>query len=356
MDPPLPDLFDPDRAADFHYDPDPAAVFRAAIEWSARHRLPSAAADAGRTLLLLVDLQKDFCFPEGALYVAGRSGRGALEDNRRVATFLYRNLARVSATLCTLDSHLPHHIFSPAFWVDAGGDTPAVHRTVTAAEIRSGTIRPRAELAHWVAGGDYDWLSRQVLHYCEELERRGRYALYLWPPHCLVGSPGHAMVGVVQEARLFHAYARRAEAGLEIKGLNVLTEHYSVLQPEIATAHDGSTLAESGSKLAERLLAADRLVIAGQAASHCVKNTLEDLLLAIEARDPALAGRVYILEDCMSAVVVRDPAAPDRVVADFTAPAQQALERCRRAGMHVVPSTLPMAEWPSPEPAGARCT
>ncbi|HVR29312.1 MAG TPA: nicotinamidase [Thermoanaerobaculia bacterium] len=356
MELPLPDLFDPARADDFHYDPDPAAVLEAAAEWAVRHRLPPAGSDSESTLLLLVDLQKDFCFPEGALYVAGRSGRGAVDDNRRVAAFLYRNLAGVTATLSTLDSHLAHHIFSPTFWRDANGEMPGPHRTVTAAEVRAGEVRPAPELASWVAGGDYEWLCRQALHYCEELERRGRYALYLWPPHCLVGSPGHGMVGVVQEARLFHAYARRAEAAIEIKGLNVLTEHYSVLQPEITTAHDGTALAEVASRLAEKLLGADRLVIAGQAASHCVKNTLEDLLAWIEEHDPALARRVYVLEDCMSAVTVPDPTSPGRYLADFTEPAEQAIDRCRRAGVRVVRSTVPMAEWPSPESDAEPCS
>jgi nicotinamidase-related amidase len=361
MELPLPEIFAPDRAEDFLYDPDPAAVQAAASLWAQRHRLRPAAGDTERTLLLLVDLQKDFCFPQGALYVAGRSGRGALDDNGRVASFLYRNLARVTATLCTLDSHLPHHIFSPAFWVGEGDREVEPHREVRAAQIRAGDVRPRRELA-WMAGGDEDWLRRQALHYCEELERRGRYALYLWPPHCLVGTPGHSMVGVVQEARLFHAWARRASAGVEIKGLNPLTEHYSVLAPEIVTAHDGTPIAEGGtplaegaSGLAETLLAADRLIIAGQAASHCVRNTLEDLLRWIGARDAALARKIYVLEDCMSAVVVRDPAAPGEVLADFTAPAEQTFARCRRAGMRVVRSTVPMSEWPPLDAPADRC-
>jgi nicotinamidase-related amidase len=354
MELPHPDLFVPARAGDFHYDPAPPAIAAAAGEWAAAQGLRPAAEDRERTLLLLVDLQKDFCFPEGALYVGGRSGRGATDDSRRVASFLYRNLERVSGTICTLDSHLPHHIFSPSFWVAASGEPLEAHRVVLAAEIRAGGVRPRPELASWVAGGDYRWLERQVLHYCEELERRGRYALYLWPPHCLVGSPGHGLVGVVQEARLFHACARRAEAAVEIKGLGVLTEHYSVLAPEITTAHDGTPLVVGASGLAERLLAADRLVIAGQASSHCVKNTLEDLLRWIHGRDPRLARKVYVLEDCMSAVVVPDPAAPGRFLADFTAPAEEALERCREAGMRLVRSTVPMAEWPPLEPAAPR--
>ena len=346
MEPALPPLFVPDRATDYVYDPDPVAVARAAGEWVSRRSIAPTAGDRERTLFLLVDLQKDFCFPEGSLFVGGRSGRGALDDNGRVATFLYRNLDRISATLATLDSHLPHHVFSPSFWVGSGGEPLEAHRVVAAAEVREGRVLPRPELASWIAGGDYQWLRRQAIHYCEELERRGRYQLYLWPPHCLLGSRGHSMVGVVQEARLFHAHARRAEAEIEIKGTSVLTEHYSVLGPEIATAHDGTSLAHGAFTLAEKLMAADRLVIAGQASSHCVKNTLEDLLRWIVERDRAQARKVYILEDCMSAVAVPDPVQSGAFIADFTASAQATLDRCREAGMRVVRSTVPMEEWP----------
>jgi nicotinamidase-related amidase len=151
----------------------------------------------------------------------------------------------------------------------------------------------------------------------------------------------------VQEARLFHACARRAEARIEIKGTSLLTEHYSVLGPEIATAHDGTPLAHGVFTLAEKLMGADRLIIAGQASSHCVKNTLEDLLRWIVERDRRLARKVYVLEDCMSAVAVPDPERPGAFVADFTASAQATLDRCRDAGMRVVRSTTPMEEWPA---------
>ena len=44
-----------------------------------------AAGDRKNVHLLLIDVQKDFCFPEGTLYVAGRSGTGAMDDNKRLS-------------------------------------------------------------------------------------------------------------------------------------------------------------------------------------------------------------------------------------------------------------------------------
>ena len=64
----------------------------------------------------------------------------------------------------------------------------------------------------------------------------------------LLGSPGHALVEVIEEARLFHAYARTAAAPVELKGGNPLTENYSALSPELLRRFDGrgSTFETSG--------------------------------------------------------------------------------------------------------------
>ena len=157
---------------------------------------------------------------------------------------------------------------------------------------------------------------------------------------------GHALAGVIQEARLFHAYARSARNGLEIKGMHPLTENYSVFSPEVLFTDDGASLASRNGALIDSLLGEDRLIIAGQASSHCVRSSIDDLLDAIRARDASLAGRVYVLEDAMSAVAVPDPARPGAFLADFTDAAGDALARYQEAGMHLVRTTTPMAEWP----------
>jgi nicotinamidase-related amidase len=296
--------------------------------------------------LLLIDLQKDFCFPEGALYVGGRSGRGAIEDNHRISTFIYRNLPHISEITCTADAHLPHQIFFPSFWLDEGGKQPPAHTQVTVDSVRSGKLRPNPEIAHWIAGGSQEWLRRQVEFYCRELERAGKYTLYLWPPHCLLGSEGQAFAGVIQEARLFGAFTRGWRASVVLKGDHPLTENYSVLSPEVLLRHDGHPMAQRNTRLLKTLLESDAVIVAGQAASHCVKSTIEDLLGEIQTIDSKLARKVYILRDGMSAVAVPDPGSPGKFLADFTPQAEEALEKFAAAGMHVVESTVPVVEWP----------
>lgn len=340
---PVPEFYRTGHASDWNFGPDHDVLLEAAIGWRRQHGLPPAWQDHPRIDLLIIDAQKDFCFPEGTLFVGGRSGRGAVHDNDRTARFIYRNLGAITRITCTLDTHTPHQIFSPSFWLREDGTVPAPNREVEAADIRQGRLRPNPALAAWLAGGDYEWLLRQVVYYCEELERKGKYRLYLWPPHCLLGSPGYDLAGVIQEARMFHAYARETPAPIVAKGDTPLTEYYSVLGPEVTTTFDGRALAQRNEAFLSELLEADAVIIAGQAASHCVKSTIEDLLTAVSED---LARKVYILRDCMSAVAVPDPSRPGEFLFDFTTPAEAALLRFQEAGMHVVESSLPLSEWP----------
>lgn len=339
---PVPAFYDAKRAAEWVYSPDQQALFERALEWRKRYDIRPSDTDEAKVHLVLIDLQKDFCMPEGALFVGGRSGRGAIEDSDRTARFVYRNLGRITDITCTMDTHFPYQIFFPSFWLDAAGEPPSAHREVTAEEIRSGALRPNPAMADWLAGGDYDWLVRQCIYYCEALAAEGRYRLYLWPPHVILGSAGHTLVGVIHEARLFHSYARVAQSHIEVKGTTPLTEYYSVIGPEVLADVDGRPLARRNEDFLRILAESDAVVVAGQAASHCVRSTIADLL---EHTEPTLARKVYILRDCMSSVAVPDPERPGEFAFDFTDEAAAALRRFADAGMHVVESTTPIEEW-----------
>jgi nicotinamidase-related amidase len=340
---PLPAHFDPANAERPDYVPDQAKLLLAAEDWRRQHGIPPSSEDQFVLHLLLVDMQKDFCLPNGSLFVAGRSGRGALDDTRRIAEWIYRELGSITHITTTLDSHLAFQIFSPSFWLDAQGRHPAPHQEITVADLDSGRVRPNPAIAGWLCGGDYEWLQKQVRYYCEELEREGKYKLYLWPIHCVIGSDGTALVGLIHEARMFHAWARQDQSWAEKKGDNPLTENYSVLRPEVLTKFDGSVLATKNQRFLDTLFNSDAVVIAGQAASHCVKTTLEDMLTEIADR-PELARKMYVLTDCMSSVAV--PAPGGGFAVDFTDRTAEAFKRFAAAGVHLVRSTDPIDRWP----------
>ena len=145
-------------------------------------------------------------------------------------------------------------------------------------------------------------------------------------------------MSALEEALFFHAIARRSQTRFEVKGRNPLTEHYSVLGPDVLHGSGGETLGERNTRLLEHLLTFDAVIVAGQAKSHCVAWTVGDLL-----RDaPELATRLYLLEDCTSPVVVPG--------IDYTDAADAAFARFAGAGVHVVRSTESLASWPGQRP------
>lgn len=341
---PLPRFYDPANAAEWSYRADQQMIFTAANEAKKKYRLRQAGGDKFKIQLLLIDLQKDFCFPKGSLYVGGRSGNGAIEDNRRIAEFIYRNLEVITEVTVTMDTHLAYQIFFASFWMDDKGVPVPPLTMISTEDIKGGKYVPNPAVAWWLCQGNYDWLRKQVGYYTEELERAGKYKLFLWPFHCMLGDEGHALAGVIQEARLFQAFARGAQANVQTKGGNPLTENYSVLKPEVMLRFDGGALVEQNAAFYKALIGADALVIAGQASSHCVKSTIEDLLGGIKAEDPDLAKKVYIMRDCMSAVAIPD--GKGGFYADYTKEAEEALDLFQNEGMNVVRSVDPIESWP----------
>jgi nicotinamidase-related amidase len=265
--------------------------------------------------------------------VAGRSGTGALDDSRRICDFLYRNLAAVTETIVTLDTHQAFQIFHAPFLVDDEGRHPGPFTLVTPEDVVSGRWRVDPEAAATVG---LERADDHLVAYVETLAGGGKYDLTIWPFHALLGGIGHALVSAVEEALFFHAIARRAQTRFELKGESPLTEHYSVLGPEVLHGSRGETLGRRNTELVERLLRFEAVLVAGQAKSHCVAWTVEDLL----EEAPEIASRLYLLEDCSSPVVVPG--------IDYTDDADAAFARFAEAGAHLVRSTEPIASWPGP--------
>jgi nicotinamidase-related amidase len=155
----------------------------------------------------------------------------------------------------------------------------------------------------------------------------------------MLGGIGHALVSAVEEAVFFHSIARYAAVEFQPKGDNPLTEHYSMLGPEVDVDLEGEPLGSRNQPLLERLLRYDAVVRAGEAKSHCVAWTIEDLLSDPNVREPGLEQKVYLLEDCTSSVVV-----PGAV--DYTDEGDAHFARFAASGAHVVRSDMPLADWP----------
>ncbi len=311
---------------------------RDAQEWAKKHELYPSYSDDFRICLFLIDVQNAFCIPGFELFVGGRSGMGAVEDNKRLVSFIYRNLSNISQIVATLDTHQVYQIFHSVFLVDDQGRHPEPYTLISADDVRAGKWKISQEACK-ILRISREYADSFLLHYVETLERGGKHMLTVWPYHVLLGGVGHALVSSVEEAIFFHSIARSSQPLFRIKGNNPLTEHYSALSPEVRTGPSGEELGSLDVELINYLSSFDAIIIAGQAKSHCVAWTVEDLMKNLSDIDPSLLGKIYLLDDCASPVVVPG-------VIDYTDFADEAYRKFEKSGMHIVKSTQRISEWP----------
>ncbi|MCS6834632.1 MAG: cysteine hydrolase family protein [Anaerolineae bacterium] len=265
--------------------------------------------DRQRIILLLVDMQVDFVHPEGALSVPG-----AVEDTRRTIEFIYRYACKITSIAASLDSHLPLQIFSPSWWTDEKGEHPPPYTVISAEEVSAGHWRPLYEI---------DWSKR----YVQQLEAQSRKQLMIWPYHTLIGTPGHNLMPALYEAIAFHASARQTQPIFLQKGDEPLTEHYSILEPEVKVPRKAILNTDFLSVLASY----DLIYIAGQAKSHCVLESVSSMMNYF-SKD--IVARIRVLDDAMSSVA--------HPTIDFEALSEQAFARYSAQGLTRRKTTDPL--------------
>lgn len=338
---PIPNSFNPNTVGSIWRVPYQALATEAHHYATSRNIAP-AHTDTARICLLAIDVQNTFCLPDFELFVGGRSGTGAVDDTRRLCEFVYRHLNIITEIVPTMDTHAAIQIFHPVFWVNSAGQHPAPMTLIPFKDIESGLwqVNPSVVTSLSQAAGSNTTtdITAFARHYARQLSEQGKYPLTIWPYHSMLGGIGHALVPAFEQACFFHNIARTSQTRIEAKGDNPLTENYSVLSPEVLSNESAQPIGQKNDRLIQHLLSFDAVIIAGQAKSHCVAWTISDLLTEIQAVDPALTNKIYLLEDCTSPVVVPD-------VVDFTASAQQAYDRFAAAGMHIVKSSEDISTW-----------
>lgn len=261
--------------------------------------------------LLIIDPQNDFCDPQGTLYVPG-----AREDMVRLASFIRSARPRLGEVIITLDSHPSVAIERPTFWKRGDG----------------GPVSPFTQITHaQVAAGEYDpidsSLRPQVLSYLQALESQGRYKLMVWPVHCVVGAWGHNIQGAVLDAVAEWECQVQRGAFKVLKGQNPLTEQYSAVRAEVPSQDDPRT--QTDRQLIHKCRSSGLLLVAGEAASHCVAATLDHLFEEFSDQE---IRRVVLLQDCMSPVT------------GFESQARDFYARALARGARVLSSTQALTE------------
>ena len=164
---------------------------------------------------------------------------------------MYRNLAAITRVVPSLDTHRAMQVFHAVWLVDDEGNHPEPYTLVSAEDVESGRWRLNPAAAESI-GIDPAYAAGQLADYTRRLAEGAKYDLTIWPYHAVLGGIGHALVSAVEEAFFFHAIARYSQPDFQVKGEHPLTEHYSMLGPEVTEGPDGEVLAEKNVALIDR--------------------------------------------------------------------------------------------------------
>ncbi|HKX73592.1 MAG TPA: hypothetical protein VJM32_06235 [Candidatus Saccharimonadales bacterium] len=251
--------------------------------------------------LLIIDPQNDFMdYDTSALAVPG-----AGDDMLRTAALVRRLGSRLDDIHVTLDSHHLVDVGHPTMWVGNDGKTPPSPFTaILSDDIRSRIWTPRFADAKPPAL-DGETVRQYMIRYASTLEEQGNHLLMVWTIHCLIGSTGHAVQKDLADALNWWAGENFANINFVTKGTNPWTEHYGALQAEVPMASDPSS--GLNTRLLEVLETADRVVVAGEAWTHCVKTSVTQI---VENIDPKLVRKLWLLTDCMSGIPAAVPGDP----------------------------------------------
>jgi nicotinamidase/pyrazinamidase len=316
----------------------------------------SSSASAGDYVLLIIDPQRDF-HEGGALAVVGYpgatgtgaqlGGEGATKDSEAIIALI--KAKKPTAVYVSLDTHTPTHIGHQAFWtpqpplgvtfnvvtIPASEDVAEHEAVVYSAQGSNIEVKPAstgdaatdAALAEW------------VITYVKTLVTAGKFTPCIWPNHCLEGSEGHKLHPGLKAA------LDELDVPVEyhIKGQNEATEMYSIFQAEypvegraavegkpalpaapeaVRNLYRGIRPVKEGSKIAtaksdvedhanlktdfnDSLYASlmshgKPIVVCGEALSHCVNWSTQDL--NEKRKGEGNTTKIYLLTNASSVV------------------------------------------------------
>lgn len=230
--------------------------------------------------ILIVDPQNDFILSNGSLAVPN-----AENSMNKVAQLIRDHSKKIDDIFITLDSHYDMHIAHPIMWTNEKGEHPDPFTLISHADVVNGVWKTPLAIKDW------------GLYYTEELGKTNKYVLCIWPPHCIIGSSGASIYTPILDVVREWEQKNKAIATRLTKGSNFMTENYGVFSAEVPTANDPRT--QFDPTYLELLDDCDRLFIVGEASSHCVKRSTEQL---IENCGKEHLDKFYVLSDCMDPV------------------------------------------------------
>lgn len=237
---------------------------------------------AGKIHLVIIDPQNSFCRqvpPEEqqTLHDGELPVPGAWDDMQRVARLIDRLGNRIEAIHVTLDSHHLLHIAHPVWFRNSAGRHPDPFtimreeggRIIGSRNAGDGKLQEMGEFTT-----THEQFRGRTVAYLRQLAAGGRYPHCIWPPHCLIGTPGHNVVAPLMQSLLGWCHDRPRTINFAAKGSNIFAEHFSAVRAEVPDPDDPQT--QLNTALLDTWRRAGEILLAGEAGSHCLANTVGD--------------------------------------------------------------------------------
>lgn len=296
-----------------------------AISLALQENARPANTDAQRVLLIGIDWQNDFVLPDASAVADGEpygslSVPGSKDDIARWTQFIYENFGKITRIMLSVDTHYPNQIFHRMMWRDQNGAPVAPYTMITPADLSSGKFR--------FVGGN----PKKAMDCVNSLEKAGKGGVFIWPDHCIAGTPGWNLETQLMQMVAFHSAVRNVDPIFAFKGTDRYSEMYGILEPEynpngIVTKVILDAIASFDPSTGDlQTMKWDKIVIAGEAGSHCLLESTRQILKRFNGH-PEVTQRIYVLEDCTSPV------------AGFEQQMKDAFDEFKRQGANIVTST-----------------
>ena len=227
--------------------------------------------DFHKNLLLIIDPQNDF-MEDGSLPV-----KGSREDMINLISFIHTNLQKIDKIKISLDTHSYTQIFFQSWWKDSNGKHPDFFTQIN----KSSQFMP---IFHKDDSINY-------INYLEKVNKE----LIIWPYHCILGTYGHNIEPNLEQMLSYFSLVTKKKVERFTKGSNPLSEMYGIFREEYSEVNTtiDPIIAKAYGKY-------ENIIIAGEAKSHCVLETVKQLCEFYQFND--FNSKIHILEDCTSSI------------------------------------------------------
>ena len=143
---------------------------------------------------------------------------------------------------------------------------------------------------------------------------------------------GNDLMPALYEAIVFHSAARSCQPTFLTKGTVPQVEHYGIFKAEVE--YPGDVGSQLNTQILGKIANSDLIYVAGEAKSHCVLETMKQLVEYFGQTQPDAIGKIRFLMDCTSSVQIPG--------IDFDAMANEELMIMENRGIVLVNSTDPI--------------